>query len=488
VFDKILIANRGEIAIRVIRACKELGIKTVAVCSEIDQDALHVLFADERVCVGPADNSLSYRNIPNIVSAASVTGASAIHPGYGFLAENPRFAEIVESCGIKFIGPDHATISDMGDKARAKELMIKAGVPVVPGSQGLLPDDDAEVTRIARDVGYPLMVKASAGGGGRGMRVVTDENKLIDSVNAARKEALGAFGDGSVYLERFFALSRHVEIQVIADHYGNCVHLGERDCSVQRRNQKLIEESPSPIVTPELRKKMGDAALKAARGVNYKNAGTVEFLVDLEGNFYFIEMNTRIQVEHPVTEMVTGVDLIKEQIRVAAGEKLSFTQEQVKFNGHAIECRINAEDPRTFMPSPGIISWYHPPGGPGVRVDSAAYTNYAVPPQYDSMVAKVIVHGDTRDEAIAKMHRALEETVLDGIRTTIPLYLDILRDPVFQSGRYTTRYLEEFFARQREQELAAALEPIEANAAPARKGPRKPAAKSSAKKRPRPAV
>ncbi|MDH5527471.1 MAG: acetyl-CoA carboxylase biotin carboxylase subunit [Nitrospirota bacterium] len=482
-FEKILIANRGEIAIRVIRACKELGIKTVAVCSEIDQDALHVLFADERVCIGPADNSLSYRNIPNIVSAASVTGAQAIHPGYGFLAENPRFAEIVESCGIKFIGPDAHTIAEMGHKARAKELMIEAGVPVVPGSEGLLPDDDDEIVRIGERVGYPLMVKASAGGGGRGMRVVTDPDSLIDSVHAARSEAEGAFGDGSVYMERFFPLSRHVEIQILADHYGNVVHLGERDCSVQRRNQKLIEESPSPIVTPEMRQKMGDAALKAARGVNYKNAGTVEFLVDPEGNFYFIEMNTRIQVEHPVTEMVTGIDLIKEQIRVAYGEHLSFTQEDITYNGHAIECRINAEDPKTFMPSPGIIAWYHPPGGPGVRVDSAAYTNYAVPPQYDSMVAKVIVHGNTRAEAVAKMHRALEEMVLDGIRTTIPLFLDVLKDDVFKSGDYTTRYLEEFFARRREKEMHAMESDIAGKGTPSKarkKGPdsRKKAAAS----------
>jgi len=458
VFEKILIANRGEIAIRVIRACKELGIKTVAICSEIDQDALHVLFADERVMVGPADNALSYRNIPNIVSAASVTGAEAIHPGYGFLAENAHFAEVCESCGITFIGPDHATISSMGDKAQAKALMKAAKVPVVPGSDGLLPDDDDAIIAQAEEVGYPVMVKASAGGGGRGMRVVREPEKLIESVHAAKKEAAGAFGDDSVYMERFFTDSRHVEIQVIADNFGNTVHLGERDCSVQRRNQKLIEESPSPAVSPELRKRMGDAALSAARGVGYRNAGTVEFLLDPDGKFYFIEMNTRIQVEHPVTEMVTGIDLIKEQIKVAAGEELSFTQEDIKPHGHAIECRVNAEDPKTFMPSPGIISWYHPPGGPGVRVDSAAYTNYAVPPQYDSMVAKVIVHGDNRDEAIAKMRRALGELVMDGIKTTIPLHLAVLDDPVFQGGDYTTRYLDDFFVRQTQQEMEAAEE------------------------------
>ena len=449
-FSKILIANRGEIAIRVIRACKELGIRTVAICSEIDQDALHVLFADERVCVGPADNALSYRNIPNIVSAASVTGADAIHPGYGFLAENPEFAEIVESCGIAFIGPDHETIASMGNKARAKELMIEAGVPVVPGSEGLLPDDDAAIVKLGKKVGFPVMVKASAGGGGRGMRVVHDPDKLLDSVHAAKKEAAGAFGNDDVYMERFFGTSRHVEIQVIADHHGNVVHLGERDCSVQRRNQKLIEESPSPVVDEALRKRMGDAALSAARGVGYKNAGTVEFLLDPNGDFYFIEMNTRIQVEHPVTEMVTGVDLIKEQIRVADGQPLSFTQEDVVPEGHSIECRINAEDPTTFMPSPGIISWFHPPGGPGVRVDSAAYTNYAVPPQYDSMVAKVIVHAETRADAIAKMRRALDEIVVDGIKTTVPLHLEVLADPVFCSGDYTTRYLDEYFARREE--------------------------------------
>ncbi|MBI5136264.1 MAG: acetyl-CoA carboxylase biotin carboxylase subunit [Nitrospirae bacterium] len=455
-FQKILIANRGEIAIRVIRACKELGIKTVAICSEIDQDALHVLFADERVCVGPADNALSYRNIPNIVSAASVTGADAIHPGYGFLAENPHFAEVVESCGITFIGPNHHVIAQMGDKARAKAIMKAAGVPVVPGSEGILPDDDATILKLADQVGLPIMVKASAGGGGRGMRVVTDRAKLLDAVSSAKKEAAAAFGNDDVYIERFFPTSRHVEFQVIADTHGNTVHLGERDCSVQRRNQKLIEESPSPAVDDDLRRRMGAAALAACHGVGYTNAGTVEFLLDPNGDFYFIEMNTRIQVEHPVTEMVTGIDLIKEQIRVAAGEKLSFTQEQVKHKGHAIECRINAEDPRSFLPSPGIISWYHPPGGPGVRVDSAAYTNYAVPPQYDSMVAKVIVHGDNRAEAIAKMRRALEEIVVDGIKTTVPLHLEVLADEVFQKGHYSTRYLEEFFKRQAEKRMVDA--------------------------------
>ena len=456
-FEKILIANRGEIAIRVIRACKELGIKTVAICSEIDQDSLHVLLADERVCVGPADNALSYRSIPNIVSAASLTGAEAIHPGYGFLAENAHFAEVVESCGIAFIGPEHATISQMGDKARAKELMKKSGVPVVPGSEGLLPDNDARIIALAGEIGYPVMVKASAGGGGRGMRVVHDPEHLIDSVNAAKTESAAAFGDDSVYMERFFTNSRHVEIQVLADHHGNVVHLGERDCSVQRRNQKLLEESPSPAISPEVRKAMGDAALNACKGSKYRNAGTVEFLYDpATEEFFFIEMNTRIQVEHPVTEMVTGIDLIKEQIKIAAGEPLSFSQEDITFTGHAIECRINAEDPKTFLPSPGIIAWYHPPGGPGVRVDSAAYTNYAVPPQYDSMVAKVIVHGGNRDEAIAKMHRALEEMVVDGIKTTVPLHLKVLSDPVFRKGEYTTGYLEEFFVRQAKQENHAA--------------------------------
>jgi len=449
VFEKILIANRGEIAIRVIRACKELGIPTVAICSEIDRDALHVLFADERVVVGPADNALSYRNILNIVSAASVTGADAIHPGYGFLAENPRFAEICESCGITFIGPRHTTIAQMGDKATAKSLMAAAGVPVIPGSEGLLPEDDEPVAAIGAKVGFPLIVKASAGGGGRGMRVVQEEGQLLDSVHAARKEAAAAFGNDGVYLERYFPDSRHVEVQVIADQHGNVVHLGERDCSVQRRNQKLIEESPSPAVNKALRARMTQSALAAARSVDYQNAGTVEFLLAPDGHFYFIEMNTRIQVEHPVTEMVTGLDLIKEQIRIAAGEKLSFAQKDVRFRGHAIECRVNAEDPESFLPSPGIISWYHPPGGPSVRVDSAAYTNYAVPPQYDSMVAKVIVHGDTRDEAIARMARALEEMVVDGIRTTVPLYLEILADDVFCKGDYSTRYLEEFLARKR---------------------------------------
>jgi acetyl-CoA carboxylase biotin carboxylase subunit len=452
VFSKILVANRGEIAIRVIRACKELGIGTVAICSEIDRDALHVLFADERVVVGPADNALSYRNILNIVSAAAVTGAEAIHPGYGFLAENARFAEICESCGIKFIGPHHATIAKMGDKATAKAIMAAAGVPVIPGSEGILPNDDDQVTKIAEQVGFPLMVKASAGGGGRGMRVVSGPDQLLDAVNAARKESAAAFGNDAVYLERYFPDARHVEMQIIADHHGNVVHLGERDCSVQRRNQKLIEESPSPALPKATRARMAEAAVTAARSVGYRNAGTVEFLLAPNKAFYFIEMNTRIQVEHPVTEMVTGLDLIREQIRVAAGEPLSFSQRDVHFRGHAIECRINAEDPKTFMPSPGIISWYHPPGGPGVRVDSAAYTNYAVPPQYDSMIAKVIVHADTRDEAIARMIRALEEIVLDGIKTSVPLHLEIMEDPVFRRGKYTTRYLEHFLARKRGRE------------------------------------
>jgi acetyl-CoA carboxylase biotin carboxylase subunit len=452
VFKKILIANRGEIAIRVIRACKELGIGTVAICSEIDRDALHVLFADERVVVGPADNALSYRHILNVVSAASVTGCEAIHPGYGFLAENARFAEICESCGIQFIGPPHATISQMGDKATAKALMAAAGVPVIPGSDGILPDDDERITAIAEKVGYPLIVKATAGGGGRGMRVVTEAEALLDSVHAAKKESAAAFGSDAVYLERYFPDARHVEVQVIADHHGNVVHLGERDCSVQRRNQKLLEESPSPAVSKALRQRMAAASLAGARSVDYRNAGTIEYLLAPDGQFYFIEMNTRIQVEHPVTEMVTGIDLIKEQIRIAAGEKLSFTQRDVHFRGHAIECRINAEDPDTFMPSPGIISWYHPPGGPSVRVDSAAYTNYSVPPQYDSMVAKVIVHADTRAQAIVRMTRALEEIVLDGIKTTVPLHLEILADPVFRKGKYSTRYLDEFLTRKRERD------------------------------------
>jgi len=473
VFSKILVANRGEIAIRVIRACKELGIRTVAICSEIDRDALHVLFADERVVVGPADNALSYRNILNIVSAAAVTGAEAIHPGYGFLAENPRFAEICESCGIKFIGPHHTTIAKMGDKAQAKALMAAAGVPVIPGSEGILPPDDDQIAKIAEQVGFPLMVKASAGGGGRGMRVVQGAEQLLDAVNAARKEAAAAFGNDAVYLERYFPDARHVEVQVIADHHGTVVHLGERDCSVQRRNQKLIEESPSPALPKAVRARMTEAAVMAARAVGYRNAGTIEFLLAPNKAFYFIEMNTRIQVEHPVTEMVTGLDLIREQIRIAAGEPLSFAQRDVHFRGHAIECRINAEDPKTFMPSPGIIAWYHPPGGPGVRVDSAAYTNYAVPPQYDSMIAKVIVHADTRDEAIARMTRALEEIVLDGIKTTVALHLEIMEDPVFRRGKYTTRYLEGFLSRKRGREARAERPP--------RKSAKRPPARSAAK-------
>jgi len=446
-FKKILIANRGEIALRIIRTCKELGIKTVAVYSEADRYSLHVRFADEAVCIGPGPSKESYLNIPRIIAAAEITNAEAIHPGYGFLAENAMFAEICESSGIKFIGPTPDAIEAMGDKALAKETMRKAGVPVIPGSDGVV-ETLEQAREIANEIGYPIMLKAAAGGGGKGMRMVRNDEELENAWQTARAEAEAAFGNPAVYIEKFIEKPRHIEIQILADEHGNVIHLGERDCSIQRRHQKLIEESPSPIVTPELREAMGQAAVKGAKSVKYRNAGTIEFLVDKDGNFYFMEMNTRIQVEHPVTEMVYGIDIVREQIRIASGEKLGIKQKQIKPNGHAIECRINAEDPfNGFRPSPGKITALHFPGGFGVRVDSHIYQEYVVPPYYDSMIAKLIVHAKNRDEAIARMLRALDEFVIEGIHSTIPFHIKILNSPQFRSGvDYDTKYIDTSFS------------------------------------------
>ncbi|MCG3117527.1 MAG: acetyl-CoA carboxylase biotin carboxylase subunit [Candidatus Manganitrophus sp. SA1] len=444
-FKKILIANRGEIALRVIRACRELGIQTVAIHSEADAASLHVRLAEESVCVGPADATLSYRNIPNILSAAEITGAEAIHPGYGFLAENSHFAEVCESAGIKFIGPFPECISLMGDKAKARETMMRKGVPVIPGSEGKV-TNEKEAIEIAKKIGYPVIVKAVAGGGGRGMRVVHRQEDLAKSLQTAQMEAKTAFGDDGVYIEKYFIDPRHIEVQVLADEKGKVIYLGERDCSIQRRHQKLIEESPSPVVDDRLRRELGRAALDAVSASHYVNAGTVEFLLDKDHNFYFIEMNTRIQVEHPITEMVSGIDLVKEQIKIAAGRSLEFKQSQVKLRGHSFECRINAEDPEKFTPSPGTITSFHLPGGPGVRVDSAIYLNGVVTPYYDSLIAKLIVHAGTRDEAIAKMRGALSEFVVEGIKTTLPLHKRVFDDPAFIKGRFSTNFLERFLS------------------------------------------
>lgn len=442
-FKKILIANRGEIAVRIIRTCREMGIKTVAVYSEADRDALHVKMADEAVCVGGTAPSRSYLNIPNIISAAEMKGAEAIHPGYGFLAENPYFAEICETCGIKFIGPSVLAIEEMGTKARAREIMMKTGIPVVPGSLGLLTEDE-EIAEIADEIGYPVIVKASAGGGGRGMRIVQKREELEKSVNMARAEAEAAFGDRGVYLEKYLEEPRHVEVQILADQYGNVVHLGERDCSIQRRYQKLIEETPCPIMTPDLREEMGAAAVQAARAVKYTGAGTVEFLLDKEGNYYFIEMNTRIQVEHPVTEWVTGIDLVQEQIRIAAGETLWYRQEEIEIRGAALECRINAEDPDLdFRPCPGKVLTYLLPGGFGVRVDSGIYPGYVIPPYYDSLIVKVITWGKSRSEAIRRMQRALKEFKIEGVVTTIPFLQRIMEDAFFQRGETYTNFIQQ---------------------------------------------
>lgn len=441
-FKKILIANRGEIAVRIIRACKELGIKTVGVYSEADRDSLHVHLADEAFCIGPTPSKDSYLQITNILTLATSTGAEAIHPGYGFLSENADFAELCEQCNITFIGPSSNAIRKMGDKNEARNTMKTANVPIVPGTKDIITDIE-EAVQVSKEIGFPVIIKATAGGGGKGMRVANNVDELKKSVSQAQTEAAAAFGNAGVYLEKYVVEPRHVEIQVMADKHGNVIHLGERDCSIQRRHQKLLEEAPSPALDENLRNKMGDAAVKAAKAVNYHGAGTIEFLLDKNGDFYFMEMNTRIQVEHPVTELVTGVDLIKEQISVAFGNKLSLTQEDVKIEGHAIECRINAENPaKNFIPSPGKIDLYLPPGGNGVRVDGFCYSGYKVSPFYDSMIGKLIVHGKTRDEAIAKMKRALEEFVVDGVNTTIPFHLKLMDHPVFVSGNFDTAFIE----------------------------------------------
>lgn len=443
-FNRVLVANRGEIALRIIRALKEMGIETVAVYSEADEDALYRRYADETICIGPAPSAKSYLDIPRIISAAEVANVDAIHPGYGFLSENADFADICRSCKIGFIGPSPETIAAVGDKARAKEMARAANVPVIPGSEGLI-RDDADAIALAAEIGYPVMVKASAGGGGRGMRMSNSELTLLREMQAASAEAEAAFGNGDLYLEKFIERPRHVEIQIMADSFGNVVHLGERDCSTQRRHQKLIEESPCPVIDPELREKMGEAAIRMAKASDYVNAGTVEFLLDAHGDFYFMEFNSRLQVEHPVTESVTGIDLVKEQIRIAAGEKLSFTQEDVTFRGHSIECRINAEDPdNNFRPQPGRVGLYVAPSGPGVRVDSHLFSGYSIPSHYDSMVGKVIVHRATREEAIATMQRALSEMIIEGIKTTIPLHQRILRHGDFRAGTIDTGFIDQF--------------------------------------------
>lgn len=440
-FHKILIANRGEIALRIIRACKELGIKTVAVHSDADSEALHVKLADESICIGPAPSAKSYLNMKSIISAAEVTDADAIHPGYGFLSENAEFAEICGNCGLTFIGPTPENMRLMGDKISARQTVTKAGVPILPGTkEGVHTAEEAK--RVAAEIGYPVIIKATAGGGGRGMKVVHSPASLPNAFAAARSEAQAGFGNPEVYIEKFCERPRHVEIQIMADKHGNVIHLGERDCSIQRRHQKLIEEAPCPVLDPATRKKMGDCAVAAAKAVGYTSVGTMEFLLDQQGNFYFMEMNTRVQVEHPVTEMITGIDIIKEQIRSAAGIPLRFKQEDIKINGHAIECRINAEHPFKFTPSPGKIDGYHPPGGLGVRVDSAVYDQYTVLPHYDSMIAKLIVHADTREEAIRRMARALDEYIIEGIKTTIAFHQKIMDNKDFIEGNVDTGFLE----------------------------------------------
>ena len=440
-FHKVLIANRGEIAVRIIRACKELGIKTVAVYSQADVHSLHVKLADESVCIGPAPSALSYLNINAIISAAELTDAEAIHPGYGFLSENPKFAEVCEKCGITFIGPTAESMRIMGDKISARQAVIKQGVPILPGTKEGVHSVE-EAVKVAKEIGFPVIIKATAGGGGRGMKIVHSQAALPNAFATARAEAQSGFGNPEVYIERYCEKPRHVEIQILGDKHGNVIHLGERDCSIQRRHQKLIEEAPSTVVTPEIRKAMGDAAVRAAAAVGYNSAGTVEFLVDKQNNFFFMEMNTRIQVEHPVTEMITGVDLVREQIRSAAGIPLRFKQEDIKFRGHAIECRINAEDPFKFTPCPGKITAYHPPGGFGVRVDSFVYDQYSVVPNYDSLIGKLIVHADTREEAIKRMARALDEFRIEGIKTTIFFHKRIMAHKDFIDGDIDTSFLE----------------------------------------------
>jgi len=447
-FKKILIANRGEIALRIICACRELGIRTVAVYSEADENSLHVRFADEDVCIGPPRSAESYLSVPAIISAAEITGADAIHPGYGFLSESAYLAEVCEACHIKFIGPSPNVIRLLGDKARARRAMKKAGVPILPGSDGPV-ESEEKALKVARDLGLPVIIKAVAGGGGRGMRVIRDLKDLPKSLKTAQREAEAAFGVGDVYIEKYVENPRHIEFQVLGDHHGAVVHLGERECSIQRRHQKLLEEGPSIAVTDKMRRKLGGTVVDAARAVQYTNAGTFEFLLDDKQNFYFLEVNTRVQVEHPVTEFITAVDIVKEQIRIAAGERLSFKQGDVTFTGHAIECRVNAEDPETFAPSPGVIHAFSVPGGPGVRVDTFAHSECTVSPYYDSMIAKIIVHGRDRQEAIARMRRTLEMTVIEGIKTSIPLHLKILADPDFVAGRLSTGFMERYIVEKK---------------------------------------
>jgi acetyl-CoA carboxylase, biotin carboxylase subunit len=447
-FNKVLIANRGEIALRIILACKELGIRTVAVYSEADRNSLHVRFADEDVCIGPAESSGSYLNIPNIISAAEVTGADAIHPGYGFLSENSNFAEICETCGIKFIGPSSGAIRLMGDKAKARQIAQENGVPTVPGSAGIL-ESEEEAMKVAEELGFPVIFKAAAGGGGRGMRIVHNSTELSTAFRMAQTESANAFGIADIYLEKYLERPRHIEFQVLADERGNMIHLGERECSIQRRHQKILEEAPSIRLDEGLRRRMGEAALRVARAVDYRNAGTVEFLLDSRGNFYFLEMNTRIQVEHPVTEMVTGLDLVFLQIRIASGRELPIRQDDIQIRGHSIECRINAEDPYTFVPSPGKITAFHTPSGPGVRVDTGAYSECVISPYYDSLIAKVIVHAPNRRAAISRMQRALEMMIVEGIKTNIPLHEKVLEDEAFLAGEIDTNFILRYDTKER---------------------------------------
>ena len=446
--ERVLIANRGEIALRVLRACRELGIETVAVHSKADRELKHVRLADQAVCIGPPPSAQSYLNIPAIISVAEVTNADGIHPGYGFLSENADFAEQVENSGFVFIGPTAETIRIMGDKVSAKHQMKRSGVPTVPGSEGAIPDDPDEVLRIARDIGYPVIVKAAAGGGGRGMRVVHNEEVLLSSIQVTQSEAQAAFGSPVVYIEKFLQRPRHVEVQVLADGQGSAVYLGDRDCSLQRRHQKVIEEAPAPGIDDRLRAEIGEACVRACIDIGYRGAGTFEFLYE-DGGFYFIEMNTRVQVEHPVTEMITGVDIVREQLLIASGEKLSLRQEDIGFSGHSVECRINAEDPRNFLPSPGKINTFHAPGGPGVRVDSHVYSGYTVPPHYDSLIGKLITHGDTREAALAKMRQALDELIVEGIRTNAALHRELVVDPSFMAGGVSLHYLESKLEHER---------------------------------------
>ena len=455
-FKKILIANRGEIALRVIIACRELGIKTVAVYSEADENSLHVRFADEDICIGAARPSDSYLNVPAVISAAEISGADAIHPGYGFLSESAYLAEVCEACHIKFIGPDPEVIRLMGDKARARRVMKKAGVPVLPGSDGVV-ESEEKALKVAKDVGYPVLIKAAAGGGGRGMRVVRAPGDLSQAFKTAQREAEAAFGVRDVYVEKCVDDPRHIEFQILADHHGNVIHLGERECSIQRRHQKLVEESPSPALSEKMRRRMGNLVVDAAKAVQYVNAGTFEFLLDKDGHYYFLEANTRLQVEHAVTEMVTGIDIVKEQIPIAAGERLSFKQSEVTFTGHSIECRINAEDADTFVPSPGLIRVFSVPGGPGVRVDTAAHSDCVISPYYDSLIAKVIVHARDRQEAIARMRRTLEMTVIEGIKTTVPVHLRILANADFVAGRLNTGFMTRLAPAIHEGTLAEAV-------------------------------